>query len=182
MKQKQVLSAVICRGYVELDISTKKHPNTKMICDFADFERWRLEPTYGRIFVFQCCEHTYPYASFVVNSDEKRRKVLFHRFVRPDIKIIDHKNRIGLDNRRSNLRNGSGCVNEWNQGKSTRNTSGQKGVCWYESRKKWCARMSVLGRKKHVGYFDTFAEAVTAYKKAHARFDRIVNRVAERAA
>jgi len=178
-KQKQILSAVICCGCVEINVSTKKLPNTKMICDLADFDRWRLEPSYGRIFAFQSREHTYPYASFTVNSDAKRRKMLFHRFVRPDIGIIDHDNRIGLDNRRSNLRDGSGCVNEWNQKTPSTNTSGQKGVCWRKEKCKWDARISVLGKKKFLGYFGTFGEAVVAYEAAYKKYEKLVS---ERAA
>ena len=41
---------------------------------------------------------------------------------------MDHKNRNGLDNRKKNLRDGSGGVNENNQTLHNDNTSGINGV------------------------------------------------------
>ena len=40
---------------------------------------------------------------------------LFHRLVLPDVDIVDHKNRNGLDNRKKNLTDGSCGVNQNNK-------------------------------------------------------------------
>jgi hypothetical protein len=63
----------------------------------------------------------------------------FHRLVLPDVDIVDHRNRNGLDNRKKNLRDGSDGVNQNNQALLSNNTSGVNGVYFNKTNKRWCA-------------------------------------------
>ena len=76
-------------------------------------------------------------------SDQK-----FHRLVLTGVDIVDHKNGNGLDNRKKNLRDGSGGVNENNQALHDNNTSGTTGVCFEKTQQRWCAQWSENGKQK----------------------------------
>ena len=65
---------------------------------------------------------------------------LFHQIVFTEVDIVDHDNRNGLDNRKKNLRDGSGGVNNNNQAQRDDNTSGTTGVSFNKHKKSWCAR------------------------------------------
>jgi hypothetical protein len=77
---------------------------------------------------------------------------LFHRLVLPEADIVDHKNRNGVDNRKKNLRDGSGGVNENNRAQQNNNTSGVTGVCFDKTEKRWCATWYENG-KQQKAYF-----------------------------
>ena len=79
-------------------------------------------------------------------------------------KKIDHRNRNGLDNRRSNLRECTHQQNLFNVGLRKDNISGSKGVS--KSGNKWSAEISKSGNKLRLGYFDTPQMAAVAYNEA----------------
>jgi len=91
-----------------------------------------------------------------------------------DGKLVDHKKRNPLDNRRSKLRLCSHAENHYNMEKPKNNTSGFKGICWDKNRNKWLARLEVNGKRIHVGRFDSIADAIPEYneaaKKHHGEF------------
>lgn len=76
---------------------------------------------------------------------------------------IDHINGARDDNRISNLRTATVSQNRSNARMPSNNTSGVKGVAWYARTKKWKAQTKVNGKRKHLGYFSTIAEAEAAY-------------------
>jgi len=77
-------------------------------------------------------------------------------------RMIDHINQDKKDNRISNLRDGSGCVNTRN----TKRVIEAKGY-WYRSDvNKWVASIKINYKPNHLGYFNTEFEASEAYKKA----------------
>ncbi len=83
---------------------------------------------------------------------------------RPKGKLVDHRDRDGLNNRRSNLRV---CeipnLNNANSKKYKSNTSGFKGVSWHAGSGKWRA---VIGFKRKIislGLHDTPEKAHKAY-------------------
>lgn len=83
---------------------------------------------------------------------------------------IDHINRDKSDNRLCNLRLATAKDNNRNRPKSTRNTSGAKGVCWMKGRNKWRSRIIVDGKPKYLGFYDDFQQAVDAYEVAAEKY------------
>jgi hypothetical protein len=90
---------------------------------------------------------------------------------------IDHRNRQGLDNRRSNLRLATHAQNQRNGKRPKTNTSGYKGVNWHKLSQKWRACISINNKQKHLGLFNSLSEAIIAYDKAakkhHGQFANI---------
>ena len=83
-------------------------------------------------------------------------------------KLIDHINQNPADNRLRNLRPASRRENRLNSKIGSNNKSGHTGVCWHAVTRKWRAFISVGGRPKHLGVFDTVESAVAARKAALA--------------
>jgi hypothetical protein len=101
---------------------------------------------------------------------------LVHRMImgEPNGIHIDHINGNPLDNRKSNLRLATRSQNMINSRVYESNTSGQRGVTRHGSG--WVARIQLQGKRKHLGYFQSFEEACSAYKDAstllHGSFAR----------
>lgn len=86
-----------------------------------------------------------------------------HRFIMgfPKGKMVDHKNRNRLDNRKSNLRICEHHENARNCNKRSTNTSGYKGVT--RSGSGWTAQSTVLGEHKHIKWSKSKDVAAAAY-------------------
>jgi hypothetical protein len=83
---------------------------------------------------------------------------------------IDHINHVRTDNRIANLRKATNTENSRNASIGANNTSGALGV-WFEKRRdKWVAEIKVDRKKKHLGQFDTFEDALAARKAAEMEF------------
>lgn len=87
---------------------------------------------------------------------------------------VDHKEGIGLDNQRKNIRQCVHQENVMNQGISSSNKSGFKGVCMEKGSKKWRAAIKKDGKRIHLGLFSDKIDAAKAYndaaKKYHGEF------------
>lgn len=86
-----------------------------------------------------------------------------HQFLYPEFNesVVDHVNRNPLDNRACNIRVTDLAGNNLNRkhyGKSSR----YRGV--YANRDKWIAQITLNGRSKHLGRFETEEMAYEAYK------------------
>lgn len=87
-------------------------------------------------------------------------QIRLHRFLMNPQKnmVVDHINHNRLDNRKSNLRictQQQNCMNK----KCT-------GVFFDNSKNRWCARIMINGKSKHLGYFKTKEEAIEVRKQA----------------
>lgn len=105
-----------------------------------------------------------PYAHTTING----KTLSMHRYLMggDNNKEIDHINRDGLDNRKSNLRYSTKSQNRANVGIRKDNTSGYKGVCLDKRRGKWRAYIQRDKKWKELGAFDTETEAAKAYNRA----------------
>lgn len=114
----------------------------------------------------------------IVNG--KRRIPTIHRLIlnAPSGVLVDHKNGDSLDNRRTNLRLATCSDNQHNRRRNKNNTSGYKGVSWYRPTGRWTANIKANGRQKHLGLYDSPAEAHAAYCRAarelHQEFARTI--------
>ena len=90
-------------------------------------------------------------------------------------KYVDHANRNGLDNRRSNLRTGATpSQHNANRGMFKNNTLGFKGVYWYKRDHKWRGQVQTGRKTVWEGLFDDPVEA--AYGQGRAGGVRQVRR------
>lgn len=105
------------------------------------------------------------YASRVVYIAGKQKAIKLHNFLMTPPKglFVDHINRNGLDNRRSNLRIVSHADNVHNQGLFKNNTSGFKGV--YKKGVKWVAQIRNKDKYYYLGIFVNKKEAALAFNE-----------------
>jgi len=109
--------------------------------------------------------HGYLCVGINYNSYRAHRLIfLMHKGYLP--KTIDHINGDRLDNRIENLRAVTASQNQHNRKTNANNTSGYKGVGWIKTKKKWRARITLEGKKIHLGYFDNVEEAAEVVRKA----------------
>jgi hypothetical protein len=103
-------------------------------------------------------------------SDRKRSNLKVHRLVacafleNPECKKeVDHINLIKSDNRIENLRFATRSENNANRIKKANTSSMFKGVTWHAQRNKWKASIQIDGKNKHIGLFESEAQAGLAY-------------------
>lgn len=98
----------------------------------------------------------------------KRTAIYMHRFIlgitSSDI-LVDHKDRNGLNNSRSNLRTTSRSGNGANRKSSKGSSSIYLGVHFYNKSKKWIATIRKDGSKIYAGSFEREIDAAIAYDK-----------------
>lgn len=104
----------------------------------------------------------------ITSVPRKSAKLWLHRLFTdaPDGLDVDHIDRDGLNNRRSNLRLATRAQNLQNQGLRENNTSGFKGVNWHKLRQKWRAYIQANGKRRHLGLYSTPEDAARAYNLA----------------
>jgi hypothetical protein len=100
---------------------------------------------------------------------EHGRTVYMHRFILgiTDPKLrVDHWDRNGLRNMRSNLRRATSSQNQGNRKLSKNNTSGFEGVSWHGASSKWQAQIHVHGKNVPLGTFTSKRKAHQVYLSA----------------
>ena len=120
------------------------------------------------------------YAYRTERVGEKKRTIYLHRVIMgvPQGLQVDHVDGDGLNNCRSNLRLATESQNQCNRRLQQNNASGFKGVYWDAKRGKWRSEIRKLGKKLHLGRFDTPQEAHHAYSAASAELHGEFGRVA----
>jgi hypothetical protein len=107
-------------------------------------------------------------------SRGRRSAILMHRFVLNlsfgDGRVVDHISGIKTDNRRCNLRICTPTQNQHNQKRRTDNTTGYKGVVFRPDCGRFRSRITINGKKKNLGLFDSAEEAHAAYCAAAIEF------------
>lgn len=81
---------------------------------------------------------------------------------------VDHANSDGIDNRRGNLRGATAQQNAANRRAQEKTSSPFKGVSFNKRLKKWHAYVNRHGKREHIGFFATEADAARAYDRAAA--------------
>lgn len=95
--------------------------------------------------------------------------------------VIDHINGDCSDNRLVNLRAVSRATNQKNRAVGRNNKTGEIGVTWRANVGRWRVQVTIDGRRRDVGAFERFEDAVRcrdeAYAKAgyHANHGRMAN-------
>lgn len=124
------------------------------------------------------------YAVAEFKEDGERKHIFMHRLImgvtNPSV-YIDHKNRNGLDNRRSNLRECTHSQNMRNQIRKERSYTKYKGVYLEKGRmnraRPFIAKIAFNKKPIFLGSFATDLEAAIAYNKAaiqyHGEFARL---------
>ena len=122
--------------------------NKTFICDLIDLP-------YVEQYIWHAKKNEYTYYVYgTVKGDEK---VIFHRFIKPwgdekEWEQVDHINRNGWDNRRCNLRDGSGNINNLNQRLRKDNTSGKTGIHFSNYMNAWVVQWQEDGKRKKKSY------------------------------
>ena len=109
----------------------------------------------------------------------KTKMVSMHRQLMdpPPHLLVDHRNGVSLDNRRSNLRLATQSQNMQNRAKKLNVSSKFIGVCFDKKRGKWKAQIKTGGENIFLGRFDNEEEAARVYniaaKKYHGEFAKL---------
>jgi hypothetical protein len=109
------------------------------------------------------------YAKRSQRLNGRKKEILMHRqIMQPERGFcIDHRNHIGLDNRRENLRQATHAQNNYNRKKIPGTGSSiYKGVMFHKDHNKFYAGIKINRQKIFLGYFDNEIDAARAYDKA----------------
>lgn len=105
------------------------------------------------------------YAVRRIGGRDCKETIYLHRYITmaPKDRHVDHINQNRLDCREDNLRIVLPEKNYYNRGLQKNNKTGFKGVCFDKSRGKYFASISIKGKAKNIGRFNTAEEAARAY-------------------
>jgi hypothetical protein len=102
----------------------------------------------------------------------KQRTVHMHRVIMFAARgeEVDHRDRDGLNNTRSNLRIAEKSTNQRNKGVPCNSSSGHVGVVWNKDVSKWQVSIGVDGARKYIGLFLNIGDAIAARREAELQF------------
>lgn len=93
-------------------------------------------------------------------------RVIWKMVTGTDPDHVDHSNGQTGDNRFENLSDVTALGNQRNRKLNSNNRTGQSGVYWCRTNKKWAAKIRVSGTYRMLGRFCDFSQAVEARKRA----------------
>lgn len=137
--------------------------------EFLSSMSWHRSTYKGMSYAMRC---------FWVRGENRRVTYGMHRFllIGHDGDHIDHIDRDGLNNQKSNLRVATYSQNQFNAGIRKDNSTGYRGVIYCKRSKRYHAQIQANKRHKFIGSFQTPKEAACAYDKAalqlHGKFAR----------
>lgn len=103
------------------------------------------------------------------HSTEKMHRVIID--INDPLLQVDHRDRNGLNNQRSNLRIATRTQNKANMPKRADGVSSPyKGVSWNKNKRKWCSSIGVNRVRIHLGTFTDEIAAALAYDAAALKF------------
>lgn len=113
------------------------------------------------------------YATSKLEGRRHSPNISMHRVVMnyPKGLEVDHINGNGLDNRKENLRICTHLQNGMNQ-KSRGGSSLYKGVYWHKQNLNWVAYLHHLGKRLHLGSFDSEVEAAKRHDEAARKLNK----------
>jgi hypothetical protein len=130
--------------------------------DYQYLSKWKWCARKGR--------YTWYAYAYTGGGKRARAGVAMHRLIlwAKTGQQIDHIDRDGLNNQRSNLRIATASQNQWNKGVCKKNAHGLKGVFYVPTMKtrRWRASIGYQGAKICLGFFPTPEEAAKAYNTA----------------
>lgn len=133
---------------------------------------------YDYFSLFCWCVDTKGYAISWNPQTKKYQKMHQLIIITEDEKYVpDHRNGNTLDNRRHNLRIATKHQNAMNQGIAKNNTSGKTGVHWHKNMNKWIANIGYKNKLIHLGYFDSYDDAVKEREKAEVELFKEYRRI-----
>lgn len=103
-----------------------------------------------------------------------KKKYLAHRVIwkwmtGDEAPELDHENHVRSDNRWDNLRPVTRSQNNQNMSRRSDNTSGVTGIFWEKACSKWRVQIRLNGKRKHIGVYRNFEDAVRARKHAEVK-------------
>ena len=146
-------------------------------------ERFTADPDRGWLFFnvgnktgrragYLCAAKQYRCVTVLGYGEFKEHRILYALYngVLPGTDaVVDHKDRIKLNNKKSNLRLATHRKNAQNTNRRAHNTSGKTGVIWCKREERWIARINdANGKRIYIGRsksFEVAAEMRTAYER-----------------
>ena len=152
--------------YAEIILYNVKHKEIgRAIIDLNNVEKCKQYKWYLR-----------PDGYVATNNYDNQYIYLHHIILGDNFELYrDHKDRNRLNNLESNLRLADSSENSMNKSISIRNTSGRVGVHWVKEKQKWCASIGYRNKRKNLGYFYDYMEAVKVREEAEIKYFKDFN-------
>ena len=186
IKQKEIEIIELKIKKLELDVDILKDVEEEEFLPIDGFDNYSIS-NFGNVKnsktnrILKLQNDRQGYKHIILSKKGKVKLFKVHRLIgkvfleNPDNKqMIDHIDNNPANNNVKNLRWATSKDNSANQGKRINNKSGFKGVAYHKPSKKYVATISINGKNKHLGYFETAEQASKIYeakaKEIHGEF------------